>query len=220
MQLLIAKVTDPSYDREFDTLMPFLSIMPDSIKAKETRLDLAEKLSIRLKSPAKSPNLIIGLVAKFDSPSQLKDILHYMEKMDEKPAVPTPEAVSAPAHSGPPAETTQAMPPDATRVSIDQFFEIDLRVAEILAAERIEKSKKLIRMRVSTGDAERTLVAGIATKYTPEELVGRKVVIVANLQPATLMGVESNGMVLAASIDGQPSLIAVDPSVPAGTKVK
>ena len=142
------------------------------------------------------------------------------KKMDEKPAVPTPEAVSAPAHSGPPAETTQAMPPDATRVSIDQFFEIDLRVAEILAAERIEKSKKLIRMRVSTGDAERTLVAGIATKYTPEELVGRKVVIVANLQPATLMGVESNGMVLAASIDGQPSLIAVDPSVPAGTKVK
>ena len=64
------------------------------------------------------------------------------------------------------------------------------------------------------------MVAGIASKYKPEELVGRKVVIVANLQPAKLMGIESNGMVLAASIDGEASLLAVDPAVPAGTKVK
>jgi len=122
--------------------------------------------------------------------------------------------------AGPPMETTQAAPPDLARVSIDQFMEIDLRVAEIRAAERVEKSKKLIKMSVFDGERERTLVAGIATKYTPEELVGRKVVIVANLQPAKLMGIESNGMVLAASINGEPSLLAVDPSVPAGTKVK
>ena len=77
-----------------------------------------------------------------------------------------------------------------------------------------------MKLRVTTGDSERTLVAGIATKYSAEELVGRKVVIVANLKPATLMGIESNGMVLAASIDGEPSLVAVDPSVPVGTKVK
>ncbi|HVT01900.1 MAG TPA: methionine--tRNA ligase [Thermoanaerobaculia bacterium] len=122
--------------------------------------------------------------------------------------------------STPAAETTTAIAPDANRISINQFMEIDLRVAEILQAERVEKSKKLMKLRVSTGDAERTVVAGIATKYTPEELVGRKVVIVANLEPAKLMGVESNGMVLAASIDGEPSLLAVDPFVPAGTKVK
>jgi methionyl-tRNA synthetase len=60
----------------------------------------------------------------------------------------------------------------------------------------------------------------LTTKYAPEELVGRKVVIVGNLQPAKLMGVESNGMVLAASIDAEPSLLSVDPNVPAGTKVK
>ena len=120
----------------------------------------------------------------------------------------------------PPQETTQAAAPDANRISIDQFMEIDLRVAEVRAAEKVEKSKKLIKMTIFTGDEERTIVAGIATKYTPEELVGRKIVIVANLQPAKLMGIESNGMVLAASIDGEPSLLSVDPNVPAGTKVK
>ena len=122
--------------------------------------------------------------------------------------------------SNPPIETTQAAPPDLARISIDKFFETDLRVAEIRAAEKVEKSKKLIKLTVFDGENERTLVAGIATKYTPEELVGRMVVIVANLQPAKLMGIESNGMVLAASIDGEPSLLSVDPSVPAGTKVK
>jgi methionyl-tRNA synthetase len=120
----------------------------------------------------------------------------------------------------PPIETTQAAPPDLAKVTIDQFMEIDLRVADIRAAEKVEKSKKLIKLTVFDGTSERTLVAGIATRYSPEELVGRKVVIVANLQPAKLMGVESNGMVLAASIGGEPSLLAVDASVPAGTKVK
>ena len=122
--------------------------------------------------------------------------------------------------SNTPIETTQAAPPDLAKVTIDQFMEIDLRVAEIRAAEKVEKSKKLIKLTVFDGESERTLVAGIATRYSPEELVGRKVVIVANLQPAKLMGIESNGMVLAASIAGEPSLLSVDASVPAGTKVK
>jgi methionyl-tRNA synthetase len=122
--------------------------------------------------------------------------------------------------SGPPIETTQAMPPDAAKISIDQFMEVELRVAQVVAAERIEKSKKLLKLRVDDGEGERQLVAGIATRYTPEELVGRKVVIVANLKPAKLMGTESNGMVLAASIDGEPSLLSVDPSVPNGTRVR
>jgi methionyl-tRNA synthetase len=131
---------------------------------------------------------------------------------------PAPAAPAAP--SGPPIETTQAVPPDAAKITIDQFMAVDLRVAEIRAAERVPKSKKLIKMSVFTGEDERTIVAGIGTKYAPEELVGRKVVIVANLQPAKLMGIESNGMVLAASIEGEASLLSVDPAVPAGTKVK
>jgi methionyl-tRNA synthetase len=134
-----------------------------------------------------------------------------MEEKPETPAIPD---------GGPPIETTQAAPPDIAKVTIDQFMEIDLRVAEVRAAERVPKSKKLMKMTVFTGDEERTIVAGIATKYTPEELVGRKIVIVANLQPAKLMGIESNGMILAASLDGEPSLLSVDAGVPAGTKVK
>jgi methionyl-tRNA synthetase len=134
-----------------------------------------------------------------------------MEEKIETPAAPD---------AGPPIETTQAAPPDIAKVTIDQFMEIDLRVAEVRAAERVPKSKKLMKMTVFTGEEERTIVAGIATKYTPEELVGRKIVIVANLQPAKLMGIESNGMILAASLDGEPSLLSVDAGVPAGTKVK
>jgi methionyl-tRNA synthetase len=147
---------------------------------------------------------------------------------DPKPQTPPAEdppsegnaSVQQPADAGPPIETTQAAPPGLAKISIDQFMEIDLRVAEVRSAERVPKSKKLIRMSVFTGDEERTIVAGIGTKYTPEELVGRKIVVVANLQPAKLMGVESNGMVLAASMDGEPSLLSVDPDVPAGTKVR
>lgn len=136
-------------------------------------------------------------------------------KMEEKPS-----ATTAGEGEGAPLETTQAVPPGLARISIEQFMEIDLRVAEVRTAERVPKSKKLIRMSIFTGDEERTIVAGIGTKYTPEELVGRKIVIVANLQPARLMGIESNGMVLAASIEGEPSLLSVDPGVPTGTKVK
>ena len=141
------------------------------------------------------------------------------EQKSAQPEAPAPTKEQA-AATPPPIETTQAAPPGLAKISIDQFMEVDLRVAEVRSAERVPKSKKLIQMRVFTGDDERTIVAGIGTKYTPEELVGRKVVIVANLQPAKLMGVESNGMVLAASIEGEASLLAVDPAVPAGTKVK
>jgi len=155
------------------------------------------------------------------------DVAQYIEgkqPMEENTTPPpatapaeAPAAIAeAPAAIAPPAASS----PEAAKITIDQFMEIDLRVAEIRSAERVPKSKKLIQMTVFTGDAERTIVAGIGTKYTPEELVGRKVIIVANLQPAKLMGVESNGMVLAASIGGDPSLLSVDPDVPAGTKVK
>jgi methionyl-tRNA synthetase len=134
---------------------------------------------------------------------------------DATPA-PAPEAATTSA----PLETTQAMPPGVALISIDQFMETELRVAEVRAAERVPKSKKLLKLSVFTGDDERTIVAGIGTKYTPEELVGRMIVIVFNLKPATLMGVESNGMVLAASLNGEPTLLSVDAGVPAGTRVR
>ena len=112
-------------------------------------------------------------------------------------------------------------PAEPARISIDEFMKVDLRVAKVLEAEAVPKSKKLLKLKVDTGGQQRTIVAGIAAAYQPEQLVGRTIVIVANLQPATLMGVESNGMVLAASPqDGLPLLLAVDVSIPPGTRVR
>ena len=104
-------------------------------------------------------------------------------------------------------------------ISIDDFFKTDLRVAEILTAEKVKKSKKLIKMTVSLGDGdERTVVSGISEYYQPEDLIGKHVIFVSNLKPAKLMGIESQGMVLAASKDGELKVPFVD--MPAGSKVK
>ena len=117
-------------------------------------------------------------------------------------------------------ETTTAAP-ETPRISVDQFFQAELKVATILAAEPVPKSNKLLKLSVDVGEGSpRTLVAGIALAYKPEDLVGKQVVVVANLQPAKLMGVESNGMVLAASLDGKPVLLHPDAQVPNGTRVK
>jgi methionyl-tRNA synthetase len=115
------------------------------------------------------------------------------------------------------AEGTKA---EAARIPIGDFARVDLRVAEIVAAEKLAKSRKLLKLTVRVGEETRTLVAGVAEHYDPAALVGRKVVVVANLEPATLMGVESNGMVLAASHGGTVSLLTLDRDVPSGAKVK
>ena len=106
------------------------------------------------------------------------------------------------------------------RITIDDFSRVDLRVAEVVAAEKVAKSKRLLKLTVKVGSETRTLVAGIAEHYEPATLVGRKVVVVANLEPATLMGVESNGMVLAASEGNDLALIVLDRDLPPGAKVK
>ena len=107
----------------------------------------------------------------------------------------------------------------APRIKMDEFGKIELRVAEVVAAEPLPKSKKLLKLTVSLGEEQRTLVAGIAEHYTPAELVGKKVVVVANLEPAKLMGVESNGMVLAASSAGKLAVLTPDRDLPPGSKV-
>ena len=100
-------------------------------------------------------------------------------------------------------------------------MKVELRVATVLEAEAVPKSKKLIKLRVDVGTEHRTILAGIAEAYTPDQLVGRTIVVVANLKPRPMMGMESQGMVLAASTEtGPPSLVAVDPSLPAGARVR
>ena len=136
----------------------------------------------------------------------------------------SPSKQIPPLPSAPPQQaTTSASPvPSESKISISDFMKIDLRVGEVIAAEKVEKSKKLMKMTVKLGEEVRTIVGGIATAYTAEQLVGRKFAFVANLAPAKLMGVESNGMILAATLPetGEPSLLMVDASVPSGAKVK
>jgi methionyl-tRNA synthetase len=112
--------------------------------------------------------------------------------------------------------------PAGPRITIEEFQRVELRTARIVAAEPVPKSKKLMRLEVDLGTERRQIVAGIATRYTAESLVGKTIVVVANLQPAKLMGLESNGMVLAASLpeSGEPVVLVPEADVPPGTKVK
>ena len=136
---------------------------------------------------------------------------------NEHPAPSTQHPAPGTAH---PASSPQ--PPASTRISIDDFMKVELRVAKVIAAERVPKSKKLLKLNVDVGDNEaRTIVAGIAESYEPEVLVGRTIVVVFNLNPAKLMGIESNGMVLAAGPDGgRAILVSFDEPPAPGTRVR
>ena len=108
-----------------------------------------------------------------------------------------------------PPEPEVVIQPPSPKITIDDFVKIDLRVGQVKTAERVKGSDKLLHMTVDIGEPElRTLVAGIAQNYAPEVMVGRKVVIVANLQPRKLKGIESNGMIVAASTEGGPAVLA------------
>ncbi len=127
---------------------------------------------------------------------------------DEKATPPNPE----------PAATPQAA--EEPKISIEDFAKVQMRVGQILEAEKIEGSRKLVKMKIDIGSEVRQVVAGIAEAYEPASLVNRKVVLVANLKPAKLMGVESNGMIVAASIGGRPVLATFTEDVPNGSLLK
>ena len=108
-------------------------------------------------------------------------------------------------------------------ITYDDFKKIDLRVAKILKAERVEGSEKLVKLQIDVGElGERQLVAGIGTVYEPEILVGKRIVIVANLEPKKLMGIESNGMLLAAANKDESKVILISPEkdVEVGSKIR
>lgn len=105
-------------------------------------------------------------------------------------------------------------------LSIERFFETELRVAKILSAERVPDTSKLLKLQVDLGDEQRQLVAGIALSYEPEGLVGKRIIVVTNLEPARIRGVDSQGMLLAADLGGKPILATFDEEVPPGTRVR
>ncbi|MDZ7371935.1 MAG: methionine--tRNA ligase [candidate division KSB1 bacterium] len=110
---------------------------------------------------------------------------------------------------------------EAPLISIDQFALVQLRVATVLQAERIPKADKLLKLQIKIGDERRQIVASIAQRYTPKELIGKKIIVVANLQPAVIRGIESRGMLLAAEdAEGRFSLLGLDRDVADGAKIR
>ncbi len=133
---------------------------------------------------------------------------------------PTPAAATPPPAAAPAA--APAAPAAPAKITIDDFTKIEMRVGQIKSAERVAGADKLLRVMVDLGEEERQIVAGIATVYEPEKLVGRKVVVVCNLAPRKLRGVESNGMIVAASVgpEGKPVLAGFLEDVPVGARLK
>jgi len=173
--------------------------------------DAARKIreALGLSAPPTLEGAVVGRLTAVPRVSKLSGLFPRIDTKAPLPLSPQGRGQG----EGPKGETGGKIP-------LTDFQKVELRVAEVLAAERVPKSKKLLKLQIRVGEETRTLVAGVAEHYEPGDLVGRKVVIVANLQPATLMGVESNGMVLAAEHDGTLSLLTLDKDLPSGAKVK
>lgn len=110
--------------------------------------------------------------------------------------------------------------PEFPRISIEDFAKVQMRVGQVLEAEKIEGSRKLLKLRVDIGSEVRQVVAGISGAYAPEDLLNRKIILVANLKPAKLMGVESDGMIVAASDGDRPVLATFDEEVANGSLLR
>jgi len=145
-----------------------------------------------------------------------------MQKMEEGQRETLLEAPApAAAENAPQAQPSSAAPAASDKISIDDFAKVELRVGLVKVAERVPKADKLLRLEIDIGTEVRQVLAGIAEAYAPETLVGRKVVIVANLAPRKLRGMESNGMIVAASLDGgKPVLASFLEDVPVGARLK
>ena len=157
----------------------------------------------------------IGEVSGVFPRIEAKDAIAKMRALEE-------EATAAQAVMLGKSPAPSPQPPASEKIPIDDFLKVDLRVGQVLWAENVKGSDKLIHMKVDIGEPEpRTIVAGIAEAYKPEQLLNRKVVIVANLQPRKLRGIESNGMIVAASVaDGKPVLAGFHEEIPPGARLK
>ncbi len=137
-----------------------------------------------------------------------------------KPVTDAPAPAQTQTAPSPTPAAAAPIPGEPPQITIDEFMKIQLKTAKILTAERVPKSEKLIKLQVDLGGEQRQIVAGIGKKYEPDALVGKRIVIVANLKPAKLMGIESQGMVLAAGDKDVAGLVTIVEDVEPGTKVK
>src|SRR2546422_6109213 len=166
----------------------------------------------------------LGLVLNFSKPLLSSEItwggvLPGTEIAKGSPLFPRIETIKTPGDARV-TQDQQPAPSPTDQITIDEFRKVSLRVGLVIAAERVPKSTRLLKLQVDIGTERRQVVAGIGTKYAPEDLVGKRVVIVTNLKPAKLMGVESQGMVLAAGEKEVTALITKMDDVPPGSKIK
>jgi methionyl-tRNA synthetase len=193
------------------------------------RGNLGEVRIDQLKWGELKPGTRIGKPEAVFPRAEKKEVSERIETMEDEirnsgnTPPPTPPAGAS---ATPPTAAGGAVPPTgvpaSARITIDDFAKVELRVGQIKSAERIQGADKLLKLMVDIGDEVRQVLAGIALGYTPEELVGRKVVVVTNLAPRKMRGLESNGMLLAASAgaDGKPVLCTFAEDIPVGSKVK
>jgi methionyl-tRNA synthetase len=174
---------------------------------------------LRAGTPIGEPAAVFPRVDKTETLEKIAAMEQEILKPQGTPATPSaPAAVPAAASAAQPAGAAATN----SKISIDDFTKVEMRVGQVKSAERVAGADKLLKVMVDIGEEVRQIVAGIATAYQPEQLVGRKVVVVVNLQPRKLRGVESNGMIVAASVgpEGKPVLAGFLEDVPAGTRLK
>ena len=144
-----------------------------------------------------------------------------MERIQKEIVEPQIKEAAAKAAKEAPAEAAEGIATLSDLITIDDFAKVELRVGEVLSCEKLKKSKKLLRLMVNDGQGERQVLSGISQWYAPEDLVGKKIVLVANLKPAKLCGEESCGMILAADCpNDNVKVIFVDDAIPAGSKIR
>lgn len=159
------------------------------------------------------------LFPKFDE-ARVREAAHLLGLAEAEPAAEATTPAPAPAAAADRASAASDRAGPAAQITYDDFAKLDLRIAIVRAAERVPKADKLLRLEVDAGDGTpRTIVAGIAARYAPEQLVGRRIVLLANLAPRKLRGIESRGMLLAASGPDGPVVLGVEGETPPGTRV-
>jgi methionyl-tRNA synthetase len=197
-------------------------------KLAEVRIDQLQWGGLKPGTKIGKPEAVLPRIDKKEATERIES----MENEIRNPGSAKPPETSTAAAAGPgaatpsaagaPASGAGASPAANSKITIDDFAKVELRVGVIKSAERIQGADKLLKVLVDVGDEVRQVLAGIALAYAPEELIGRKVVIVANLAPRKMRGLESNGMLLAASVgaEGKPVLCTFAEDIPPGAKVK
>jgi len=187
-------------------------------------VDAASNPENALKAPVPTPAKAPAAAVAAPAPEPAVAPPVAVQAAAEPASAPASEVKEFPATPPAPAASSEepAAPQEPQFITIDDFAKVDLRVAKILVAERVPKADKLLRLEVDLGYEKRQILAGIAQYYEPEKLIGRKIVIVANLAPRKMRGLESNGMLLAASLppDGSPVLAGFLEDVPVGARLK